>query len=156
MSQLIKRITKKGFTLIELMIVVAIIGILAAIAIPKFADLITKSRESSIKGSLGAVRGAITIYYSDTEGTWPGPDGAAASFVNALTLSGKYLEALPGITIPKNSNGNGGHSAVAANVAPAIGAAANAGGWVYVSSATGQFLVNCNEQDTKAVVWSTY
>ncbi|MBK8871456.1 MAG: prepilin-type N-terminal cleavage/methylation domain-containing protein [Elusimicrobia bacterium] len=66
-----KRITKKGFTLIELMIVVAIIGILAAIAIPKFAELITKSKESSAKGTLGAVRSAITIYYSDTEGYFP-------------------------------------------------------------------------------------
>ena len=52
------RKANKGFTLIELMIVVAIIGILAAIAIPKFADLIRKSNEGATKGNLGATRSA--------------------------------------------------------------------------------------------------
>ena len=57
------KMSKKGFTLIELMIVVAIIGILAAIAIPKFANLINKSKEGATKGALSTVRSAIQVYY---------------------------------------------------------------------------------------------
>ena len=62
---------QRGFTLIELMIVVAIIGILAAIAIPKFTSMLEKSREGATKGNLGAIRSAIAIYYGDREGVWP-------------------------------------------------------------------------------------
>jgi len=59
---------KKGFTLIELMIVVAIIGILAAIAIPQFAQLVAKSQEGATKGNLGTLRSSLSIYYGDLEG----------------------------------------------------------------------------------------
>ena len=146
MSQLIKRITKKGFTLIELMIVVAIIGILAAIAIPKFADLITKSRESSIKGSLGSIRGALTIYYCDLEGIWP----SAAIDVH---ICHTCLQSFPVITIPKNSSGNIGHP-TGSLTGPA--AVTDTGGWIYVSSGTGQLVVGCTHVDTKSSTWSTW
>ena len=62
----------QGFTLIELMIVVAIIGILAAVALPKFSQMLEKSREGATKGNLAAIRSAVTIYYAEKEGTWPG------------------------------------------------------------------------------------
>ena len=83
-----------GFTLIELMIVVAIIGILAAIAIPKFSNLIQKSREGATKGSLGEVRAALRIFYADNEGTYPSDD------LSCLTAGGKYLNAIPKADVP--------------------------------------------------------
>lgn len=55
----------KGFTLIELMIVVAMIGILLAVAMPKFGEMIEKSNVGATQGNLAAIRSALTIYYSD-------------------------------------------------------------------------------------------
>jgi len=56
----------KGFTLIELMIVVAIIGILAAIALPAYQDYTKKAKFSEVTSAVGAVRTAVTICYQET------------------------------------------------------------------------------------------
>src|SRR5512145_1528413 len=56
---------KKGFTLIELMIVVAIIGILAAIAIPNFLRFQAKSKQSEAKTNLGGIFTAQTAYFGE-------------------------------------------------------------------------------------------
>jgi general secretion pathway protein G len=79
---------KAGFTLIELMIVVAVIGILSAVAIPKFASMVRKSREAATRGNIGAIRSALNIYYSDTEGNAP-------LSLEALTIDKKYMDAIP-------------------------------------------------------------
>lgn len=55
----------KGFTLIELMIVVAIIGILAAIAIPNFMNYQCKAKQSEAKSNLGNIRTAEEAYYAE-------------------------------------------------------------------------------------------
>ncbi|MEK7657506.1 MAG: prepilin-type N-terminal cleavage/methylation domain-containing protein [Elusimicrobiota bacterium] len=137
-----------GFTLIELMIVVAIIGILAAIAIPKFADLIRKSNEGATKGNIGAIRSALSIYYGDMEGLFPDNP-------TALTLGAKYLSAMPTAKTP---------SYHADSAAVVLGSAASdmtdAGGWAYGNvpsvSTYGSIFVNCTHTDSKGVNFGNY
>jgi type IV pilus assembly protein PilA len=57
----------KGFTLIELMIVVAIIGILAAIAIPNFLGFVSKARRSEVKSNLEAIYRAELAYFGEKD-----------------------------------------------------------------------------------------
>ncbi|MFA6317335.1 MAG: prepilin-type N-terminal cleavage/methylation domain-containing protein [Elusimicrobiota bacterium] len=157
-----------GFTLIELMIVVAIIGILAAIAIPKFAELLRKSNEGKTKGNLGAMRSALTIYYADMEGNYP-------SDFYSLTIAGKYLAAVPRNRVPnyhpdtdivrhnQNTNPFGCGS----------GYVLDSGQWIYWSDdgslcavapapvgqrarTRGEIWVACAHTDTKGSFWTSY
>jgi prepilin-type N-terminal cleavage/methylation domain-containing protein len=59
-----KRTGQSGFTLIELVIVIVILGILAAVAIPKYEDMREQARVATLKGELGSIRSAIAIQYS--------------------------------------------------------------------------------------------
>lgn len=75
---------KKGFTLIELVMVIVIIAILAAIAIPRFVDLRNNARQAACDGNVATIRSAVAAYYAKTavEGL---VDGSAA-FPSSLTL----------------------------------------------------------------------
>jgi len=82
----------RGFTLIELMIVMAIVGILASIAIPAYTNYITRSQVTEGFDLVGGAKNAIAIYYSET-GTYP-KDNAAALLATANSISGKYVSSI--------------------------------------------------------------
>jgi len=142
----------------ELMIVVAIISILALILLPKFAQLIIRSKESAIQGHLGVIRSAIAIYYSDNEGVYP------INMANGLTTNSKYLATLPFPQIPSvDTQGNPGHSNLngvlqgdGTVIAPGEPNPVN--NWYYINQGTfvGMVVVNCTHNDTKGRIWSSY
>lgn len=146
---------QKGFTLIELMIVVAIIGILAAIAIPKFAQMLEKSREGTTKGNAGAIRSAIMLYYGDREGVWPTTLAPATWKTYLMSV---YLDEMPEVKVTHSGVGaNPGGKAVSYLAADAIPDKQDttANGWAY-DSFYGRIFVNSNYTDTKGNSYTTY
>ncbi|MGA1844481.1 MAG: type IV pilin protein [bacterium] len=81
--------SKKGFTLIELMIVVAIIGILAAIAIPNFLTFRLKAKTSEAKSNLGAIRTVEEAYKAEEDAYYPEAGGTIARYPSATPTAAK-------------------------------------------------------------------
>ena len=86
----------KGFTLIELVMVIVILGILAAVAIPKFVDLQGDARKSVAKGVTGALRGTITMLHARKLIT-PASSYAIGSVVANVDVSGVTLGTAAGV-----------------------------------------------------------
>jgi prepilin-type N-terminal cleavage/methylation domain-containing protein len=116
--------SESGFTLIELVIVIVILGILAAVAIPKYEDMREQARVATLKGQLGSIRSAIAIQYArnalNGSATFPTLDGT-------IFADGR---------VPKDPVNN----SQAVKTTPGID---NVGGWQY-NSTTGVVKANLN------------
>jgi general secretion pathway protein G len=123
----------RGFTLVEILIVVVILGILAAIVVPQFANASSSAQSSSLKGSLQVIRSQLELYHAQHNSTYPTLDQLDDAWNvltsqtnaegNAGTDYGPYIKKMP-------VNPFEGSSSV--SDAAAIGV-----GWVY-EEATGK------------------
>ena len=142
---------KKGFTLVEILIVVVILGILAAIVIPQFTDASTEAKEASLKSTLQTVRSQIELYKVHHNDALPGTvDGV--SFEDAMTgftdqdgavvargaagAFGPYLQSMP-----KNPWVTGDASSVVTIVDADPEAGDDSSGWFF-NTTTGRFGAN--------------
>lgn len=82
-------VARKAFTMIELLIVIVILGVMAAIAMPRFADSKRKAYLAAMKSDLRNIVSAAESHFADdgTYANWPGPagtNGVALTFIGAL------------------------------------------------------------------------
>jgi general secretion pathway protein G len=136
--------TRRGFTLVEILIVVIILGILAAIVIPQFTNASQNARESSLQSTLQTLRSQIQLYKLQHGDALPDLCGANTGTIPqssawvALTQGGTwgtpaqtfgpYLQAVPSNAMNGNSNIIDGTVAVGQATAPTVGTAC---GFVY-------------------------
>ena len=102
-------VNKKGFTLIELLIVVVIIGILAAIAIPKFANTKEKAYIASMKSDLRNLITAQEAYFSDNNST----------YASSTASLGTTYKASRGVTVTMGTGTNTGWGATSSHTSTA-------------------------------------
>lgn len=124
-----------GFTLIELIAVIVVLAIMAGVAIPKYIDYSTKARESSAKGTLGAVRSGVANFYANSavNGTpgWP-----SLADLETFGAAGVMQEPIP----PNPYNNSADVVAATWAATPPVSGTA---GWNY-DVATGKFWANSN------------
>ncbi|MCX5682364.1 MAG: prepilin-type N-terminal cleavage/methylation domain-containing protein, partial [Planctomycetota bacterium] len=141
-----KRSTKKGFTLVEILIVVIILGILAAIVIPQFTQASTQAKESNLKTNLQTIRSQLLLYkmQHDAEAypgaafvaqmtTYTNSAGAAQAASDATHNLGPYLQ-----SIPVNPASNLNAVRIVNGAGTAFAAPTTDGGW-WFNSTTGEF-----------------
>ena len=146
-----KRTAKRGFTLVEILIVVIILGILAAIVIPQFTQASTDARISNLRTNLQTIRSQLLLYKTQHLDAYPGAtfvgqmttysdiSGGVATAPDATHTFGPYLQA-----IPMNPISNLNAVRIVTGGTTVFAAPTTDGGWWY-NSTTGEFRADLTD-----------
>lgn len=157
MTEITRKRSREGFTLIELMIIMAIISILLSIAMPKYAEFMLKSQEGQTKGNLGSLRSALNLYYSDNGGVFPACDTAGANSGVFNDMAPKYIPAIP----PVNNGLHPPNPGVYCDQAMVGGSVHDGQGWYFdgllpTDALNGTLWVACDHDDSINLSWTSY
>ncbi len=148
---------RAGFTLVELVVVVVVIGILAAIAAPKFMNISKDATDNAGRQSLSAVRDAIENYAAQNDGLYPGSGGTDEGVVKTA-IAGYLRGPFPACAIKDGSRDRSGVEVVdAGTVLSGNGVASPSTEkmWKYDSS-TGELIINYSANDSNALPYDEY
>ncbi len=141
------RVEKKGFTLVEILIVVVILGILAAIVIPQFTDASTEARVAALASDLQTVRSQIELYKIQHLDQLP-PTTSFAAFETAMTTQGADGFGPYIVKIPSNAFATANQNVVEFGTTSIAAGLAGDGdpGWI-LNTTTGKFQANDNDSN---------
>ncbi len=130
-----RKSNQAGFTLIELVVIIVVLGILASVAVPKYKSIVAESKEAACKGALGGLRSGVSIYYANTAvttgiATWPP--------IDSLRTVGAVMEH----AIPPNPYQTNAPDSIVTGVTKGT-IVGTRGGWAYLAS-TGEVWPNTN------------
>jgi prepilin-type N-terminal cleavage/methylation domain-containing protein len=158
---MVRKLSRRAFSLIELVIVVVIIGIIAAIAVPRMSRGAAGAGDSALAGDLATLRNAVDLFQTEHGGTYPTDETTIASQLtgysddsgspqatsDATHIYGPYIRQIPVLPTPTSRKGANG-----------FGAADGVGiGWIYDKVAhTVKANTSATDKDARGNLYNGY